>query len=433
MRKKKTYKARSAVSVTKAVIPSFGTKDLGWTSVFIGNAIGSGILFLPIQAGIGGFWVFLFAAIVGYPLLYYSQRLFINVLASSKRIGDYTDIMKEYRGGAFSLFLSMVYFVAMLLALISYTIALNNDGGQELVDYQVTMSDWARNPLFSFFIITGLTLIVYKGEAFIFKVMTPMTFILIGLLFVMSLILIPYWKFDSLYNIPSPTRFLGHFFLTLPLIMSSIIFVESLSPAVISYRRTFGNTEAARLRLVRTVLIASIGLTAFVFFFALSCTLAMTTEEAKQALVNNVSSVAIISHYAQSSMVKHLGTTVSVFALITSFIGVLIGVREAMNGLLGIAVRKYFHVKRINRKFIDILALILIDVILWFITLQNFSAIKLIAVYKAPLLAILVSLVPAYLTYRMIHLRRFRSLSALLVIVMGVCVVASYFVQMIMK
>ena len=58
----------------------FTKKDLGWTSVFVGNAIGSGILFLPIQAGISGFLVFFLVVVVGYPLIYFSQRFLINVL-----------------------------------------------------------------------------------------------------------------------------------------------------------------------------------------------------------------------------------------------------------------------------------------------------------------------------------------------------------------
>ena len=85
-------------------------------------------------------------------------------------------------------------------------------GGQELMDYHLTAINWACNPFFSLFIIIVLTLVVYKGERFMFKVMNPMSFILVGLLLALSLFLIPHWKLEVFFHVPSPLFFVGHFF-----------------------------------------------------------------------------------------------------------------------------------------------------------------------------------------------------------------------------
>lgn len=59
----------------------FDAADWGWVVMSIGMAVGAGIVFLPVEVGIMGIWVFLLSAAIGYPALYLFQRLFINTLA----------------------------------------------------------------------------------------------------------------------------------------------------------------------------------------------------------------------------------------------------------------------------------------------------------------------------------------------------------------
>lgn len=56
----------------------FDSTDTGWVIMSIGMAIGAGIVFLPVQVGLMGLWVFLLSSIIGYPAMYLFQRLFIN-------------------------------------------------------------------------------------------------------------------------------------------------------------------------------------------------------------------------------------------------------------------------------------------------------------------------------------------------------------------
>lgn len=58
----------------------FDSTDWGWIILSIGMAIGAGIVFLPVQVGLMGLWVFLLSSVLGYPAIYLFQRLFINTL-----------------------------------------------------------------------------------------------------------------------------------------------------------------------------------------------------------------------------------------------------------------------------------------------------------------------------------------------------------------
>lgn len=76
----------------------FDSTDTGWVIMSIGMAIGAGIVFLPVQVGLMGLWVFLLSSIIGYPAMYLFQRLFINTLAESPECKDYPSVISEKLG-----------------------------------------------------------------------------------------------------------------------------------------------------------------------------------------------------------------------------------------------------------------------------------------------------------------------------------------------
>jgi amino acid permease len=76
----------------------FDSSDTGWVIMSIGMAIGAGIVFLPVQVGLMGLWVFLLSSIIGYPAMYLFQRLFINTLAESPECKDYPSVISGYLG-----------------------------------------------------------------------------------------------------------------------------------------------------------------------------------------------------------------------------------------------------------------------------------------------------------------------------------------------
>ena len=76
----------------------FDGTDWGWVIMSIGMAIGAGIVFLPVQVGIAGIWIYLLSSVIGYPAMYLFQKLFINTLAAAEKAEDYPSIIAGYLG-----------------------------------------------------------------------------------------------------------------------------------------------------------------------------------------------------------------------------------------------------------------------------------------------------------------------------------------------
>ncbi|MCF3797941.1 hypothetical protein L2E37_24975, partial [Salmonella enterica subsp. enterica serovar Weltevreden] len=76
----------------------FVCTDSGLVFLSFGMGMGAGIVFLPVEVGLMGLWVFLISSINGYPAIYLFQRLFINTLAESPECKDYHSVISGYLG-----------------------------------------------------------------------------------------------------------------------------------------------------------------------------------------------------------------------------------------------------------------------------------------------------------------------------------------------
>lgn len=105
----------------------FDSTDTGWVIMSIGMAIGAGIVFLPVQVGLMGLWVFLLSSVIGYPAMYLFQRLFINTLAESPECKDYPSVISGYLGKNWGILLGALYFVMLVIWMFVYSTAITND------------------------------------------------------------------------------------------------------------------------------------------------------------------------------------------------------------------------------------------------------------------------------------------------------------------
>lgn len=131
----------------------FDSTDWGWIIMSIGMAIGAGIVFLPVQVGIVGVWVYLLAAAVGYPALYLFQRLFVNTLAVSPECTDYPPVISHYLGKNWGIFLGAIYFVMIVISIFVYSMAITNDSASFLYSFNVTDTILSDNPFYGLGVI----------------------------------------------------------------------------------------------------------------------------------------------------------------------------------------------------------------------------------------------------------------------------------------
>lgn len=237
VKKKKTHWEKAGMSREQWLTAvKFDSTDWGWVIMSIGMAIGAGIVFLPVQVGLAGIWIYLLSSIIGYPAMYLFQRLFINTLAKSERCEDYPSVIGNYLGKNWGLFLGLLYFLMLIIWVFVYSTAINNDSASFLVTFGVTSESLAKNPLYGLGIICALVALASRGEKVLFKISTLMVLTKLCVVAVLGIIMIQHWNLANIGAFPDFGYLIKQTIIMLPFTLTSILFLQSLSPMVISYR-----------------------------------------------------------------------------------------------------------------------------------------------------------------------------------------------------
>ena len=397
----------------------FDSVDIGWIVMSIGMAIGAGIVFLPVQVGVMGLWVFLLSSIIGYPAMYLFQKLFINTLAESKECTDYPGVITGYLGRNWGILLGALYFVMLVIWVLVYSLAITNDSASYLHSFGVTEGHLNDNVFYGLALICVLAFIGSKGEKLLFKLSGFMAVTVLSLVAVMAILLMSRW---DLNNIPAVGEFmpmLKDAIITLPFTLTSILFIQSLSPMVISYRSHEKSIEVARYKASRAMTIAFTILFVVVFFFAVSFTLALTQAQATEAMNKNISSLAIIAQYFPGSWATITGVVINIFAIVTSFFGVFLAFKEACCGLAMNMLLRKFDESQINKALMNKLVIVFIILLAWSAIALNAPILSFTSICS-PVFGMVGCLIPAYLVYQVPHLHKYKGMATNLIIVTGI-------------
>jgi len=404
----------------------FDQVDIGWIVMSIGMAIGAGIVFLPIQVGIMGVWVFLLSSIIGYPAMYLFQKLFINTLAESTKCTDYPNVISGYLGKNWGVALGILYFAMLVIWVLVYSMAVTNDSSSYLHSFGVTEGYLNDNAFYGLALICALAFIASKGEKLLFKLSGFMATTVLVLVAVMGVLLMSRWDLNNVPQIGALGPMLKDAIITLPFTLTSILFIQSLSPMVISYRSHEKNIEVARHKATRAMTVSFMLLFVIVFFFAVSFTLAISQSQAQYAMEHNISALAIIAKYYPGSWLTMSGVVINIFAVVTSFFGVFLAFREACNGIaLNILTRKYKE-ETINKKLIDTSVVIFTIAIAWLAIASNAPILSFTSICS-PIFGLVGCLIPAYLVYKVPSLHKYKGLSTKIIIVTGLLLCVSPF------
>ncbi|WP_318479383.1 SLC5/6 family protein [Photobacterium leiognathi] len=397
----------------------FDSVDIGWIVMSIGMAIGAGIVFLPVQVGVMGLWVFLLSSVIGYPAMYLFQKLFINTLAESKKCTDYPGVISGYLGKNWGIALGILYFIMLVIWVLVYSLAITNDSASYLHTFGVTESHLNHNIFYGLALICLLSYIGSKSEKFLFKISGFMAVTVIALVAVMGVLLIPQWNFSNITAVGNWGKMIKDAIITLPFTLTSILFIQSLSPMVISYRSHEKSIEVARYKASRAMTIAFSILFVVVFFFAVSFTFAISQTEAQHALKENISALAMIAHYFPGSWATIVGIVINIFAVVTSFFGVFLAFKEACKGLaMNILERKYAH-EEINTDLVNKLTTVFIILIAWTAVALNLPILSFTSICS-PIFGIVGCLIPAYLVYKVPTLNKYKGTATYLIIITGI-------------
>lgn len=398
---------------------TFDSVDIGWIVMSIGMAIGAGIVFLPVQVGVMGLWVFLLSSIIGYPAMYLFQKLFINTLAESKECTDYPGVITGYLGKNWGMLLGALYFVMLVIWVLVYSLAVTNDSASYLHSFGVTEGYLNENVFYGLGLICVLSFIGSKGEKLLFKLSGFMAVTVLSLVAIMGVLLIARWDMANIPQIGSWGAMLKDAIITLPFTLTSILFIQSLSPMVISYRSHEKSIEVARYKASRAMKIAFTILFVIVFFFAISFTFAISQEQATQAMTQNISALAIIAKYFPGSWATIAGIVINIFAVVTSFFGVFLAFKEACIGLaMNMLLRKYKE-EDVDKALISKLVTVFIILLAWGAIAINAPILSFTSICS-PVFGLVGCLIPAYLVYKVPHLAKYKGTATNLIIITGI-------------
>ena len=198
--------------------------NLYWIFTLFGTAVGAGILFLPIQAGIGGIWVLIIASLLAYPLVFPSQCLYARIVNNTPKPIDYTGAVKLFLGKKTGLVINILFVVFLFVLLIAYSIGLTNDLGDFFYSNGITTSNLAKSPFLSLILLIVFFAVLKYGKQTLIKILAVLCIVLIILLFTISLMLIGMWDFEQLLTIPSPIEFIKQLLMVFPLLIMSFMF-----------------------------------------------------------------------------------------------------------------------------------------------------------------------------------------------------------------
>lgn len=395
--------------------------DTTWMLSLFGTAVGAGILFLPINAGIGGFWPLVVMAVLIWPMTYLSHRALSRFVCSSARPGsDITEVVAEHFGTGAGRFITIMYFFAIYPIVLIYGVGITNTVDSFLANQLgvVPPPRW----LLSFLLVAGMMLVMIAGERVMLIVTQWLVYPLVGILILVSLYLVPDWNLSMVQEWTPLGEGLSVIWLTIPV----LVFAFNHSPAISQFscalQRHYGDEASPRAdSILRNTAIMLFG---FVMLFVFSCVLALTPAQLAEAKSQNLPVLSYLANVHATPFISYLGPIVAFVAIVSSFFGHYLGAAEGLHGIMRSTVVP--DRSRMPDRVLNALIAIFISVTTWMVAIMNPSILGMIESLSGPIIAAILYLMPMYAIHKVPALARFRGRPTnIFVIVMGLIAISA--------
>ena len=418
-------------SSAQADLPTWGRCDTMWMLGLYGTAIGAGTLFLPINAGIGGFWPLLIMALLAFPLTYFSHRgLNRFVLSSQKKGSDITEVAEEHFGSLSGTTITLLYFMTFYPVMMLYSIAITNTVESFMIN-QLSLEGWVpHRSVLSLVLILALMAVVRAGADLVVKVMSWLVYPFVTALMILGAYLIPEWSFEAITTAGSLTDALqkGAFWKTLWLSIPVMVFAFNhaaiISSFAVDQQKHHGHHAEASSE--RVLFWAHVMMVISVMFFVFSCVLSLTPADLATARDQNLSILSYLANHFSNPIIAWMAPLVAIVAIGKSFLGHYLGTKEGLNGL---AV-KWLNLrgKAVSTASLDRFAALFMIVSCWLAATFNPDIISTIERLVGPVMAAMLFLMPMYAIAKVPSMRRYSgALSNIFVVVIGIVAITAMF------
>jgi serine transporter len=377
--------------------------DTTWMLGLYGTAIGAGTLFLPINAGVGGFWPLLILAVLAFPMTFYAHRGLTRFVLSG-RSGDITEVVEEHFGIGAGKLITLLYFFAIFPILLVYSVALTNTLSS-FMEHQLHIAPPPR-AILSLVLILGLMAIVRCGQGVIVKCMSVLVYPFVAALLLLGLSLIPNWN-GAFFATASEGMPMPLFFKTLWLAIPVMVFSFNHSPIISAFsvdqKQTYG--EQAERKSSGILAIAHAMMVVTVMFFCFSCVLALSPADLAAAKAQNISILSYLANHFQTPVIAYAAPLIALVAITKSFLGHYIGASEGFQGLIVKSLRGRGRVMSAN--WLNRVTALFMILSCWAVATFNPSILGMIETLGGPIIACLLFLMPMYAIRRVPALRQY--------------------------
>ncbi|NVC95467.1 HAAAP family serine/threonine permease [Vibrio natriegens] len=394
---------------------SWSKHDTHWVLSLFGTAVGAGILFLPINLGIGGFWPLVTMAILAFPMTFLAHRGLARFVLSSKiKNADFTDVVEEHFGAKAGRAISLLYFLSIFPILLIYGVGITNTVDSFMVN-QAGMESIPR-PLLSGVLVFGLIAIMMAGEKVMLRAFAVMVYPLVAILAFLSFYLMPNWTMPVL-NAPEMGSFANTMWLAVPVVIFSFSHAAAISSFANVQRRHYG--KDADFKSVLILRRTSVMLIAFVLLFVFSCVLSLSPQQLTEAKAQNVSVLSYLANATDNPFIATLGPLVAFVAITSSFLGHFLGARESLNGLLT-------KNSNLPQRRADKVSVVVLFISIWIAAIINPSILGMMEALSGPVIAMILFIMPMMAVYKIESLKDYRGkLSTYFVLLTGIVAVSA--------
>ena len=404
---------------TPATLTRWNRQDTTWMLGLFGTAIGAGTLFLPINAGLGGFWPLLILALLAFPMTFYAHRGLTRFVLSGREGSDITDVVEEHFGLKAGAVITLLYFLAIFPILLIYSVALTNTVGSFMLN-QLSITPPPR-AILSLVLILGLLVVVRCGEQVIVKAMSMMVYPFIVALLFLAVFLIPHWNGGILATastVPQPSAFLHTLWLAIPVMVFSFNHSPIISAFAVDQKRRYGDNADARSSQILSR--AHLLMVVMVLFFVFSCVLTLSPAQLAEAKAQNLSILSYLANHFSNPTIAFAAPLIAFVAIAKSFLGHYIGASEGLKGLV------LKTGKRPAAKTLDRMTAAFMLIVCWAVATLNPSILGMIETMGGPVIAAILFLMPMYAIRRVPAMRQYSGkISNVFVTAVGLVAISS--------
>ncbi|WON78150.1 HAAAP family serine/threonine permease [Serratia sp. UGAL515B_01] len=402
--------------------------DTMWMLGLYGTAIGAGVLFLPINAGIGGLIPLIIMAIIAFPMTYFAHRGLCRFVLSGKNPGeDITVVVEEHFGNGAGKLITLLYFFAIYPILLVYSVAITNTV-DSFITHQLGFASPPR-AILALILIVCLMCIVRFGEQAIVKKMSILVFPFVAVLMLLALYLIPNWTGAIFENVSlaSSGNGVGHglivtLWLAIPVMVFSFNHSPIISAFAVAKREEYG--DDAESKCSRILAYAHTMMVVTVMFFVFSCVLSLSPVDLAEAKAQNISILSYLANHFNNPMIEYIAPFIAFIAITKSFLGHYLGAREGFNGLISKTMKS--HGKTISTNKLNRITAIFMLITTWIVATLNPSILGMIESLGGPIIAVLLFLMPMYAIHKVPAMRKYSGrISNIFVVVMGLIAISA--------